>query len=63
MPPFKVREGRNMTEVLAALNVLAATDSEERDIALATFYDEWKENNLGRFFRRQNPCEARKHTF
>mmetsp|Transcript_13322 Transcript_13322/g.53178 ORF Transcript_13322/g.53178 Transcript_13322/m.53178 type:complete len:169 (-) Transcript_13322:1736-2242(-) len=41
-----VREGRNMTEVLAALNVLAATDSEERDIALATFYDEWKENNL-----------------
>mmetsp|Transcript_7157 Transcript_7157/g.10627 ORF Transcript_7157/g.10627 Transcript_7157/m.10627 type:complete len:275 (+) Transcript_7157:1844-2668(+) len=42
-----VKEGRNMTKVLAALNVLAATDSEERDLALATFYDKWKENNLG----------------
>ncbi|MGE0223477.1 MAG: aminopeptidase N [Acetobacteraceae bacterium] len=38
--------GRNMTDVLAALSVLAATDSQERVDALAAFHAAWKNDAL-----------------
>ncbi len=38
--------GRNMTDVLAALAVLAATDSPERAQALAAFHAAWKDDAL-----------------
>lgn len=38
--------GRNMTDVLAALSVLAATESAERVQALATFHAAWKDDAL-----------------
>ena len=38
--------GRNMTDVLAALAVLAATDSPERVQALAAFHAAWKDDAL-----------------
>jgi len=36
----------NMTDRLAALRALAATDSDERDQALARFYDDWRSEPL-----------------
>jgi aminopeptidase N len=38
--------GRNMTDVLAALDVLAATDGAEREEALAAFYASWRGDGL-----------------
>jgi aminopeptidase N len=38
--------GRNMTDVLAALEVLAATDSPDRAAALAAFYAKWRGDDL-----------------
>eukprot|EP00188_Purpureofilum_apyrenoidigerum_P002948 Plantae.Rhodophyta-Purpureofilum_apyrenoidigerum.ctg2994.p1 GENE.Plantae.Rhodophyta-Purpureofilum_apyrenoidigerum.ctg2994~~Plantae.Rhodophyta-Purpureofilum_apyrenoidigerum.ctg2994.p1 ORF type:complete len:956 (+),score=186.46 Plantae.Rhodophyta-Purpureofilum_apyrenoidigerum.ctg2994:40-2907(+) len=42
----EVRNATNMTSVLSALGILASSTSKERDIALAEFYDKWKNNNL-----------------
>jgi aminopeptidase N len=38
--------GRNMTEVLAALDILAAADTPGRTAALAAFYTKWREVDL-----------------
>jgi aminopeptidase N len=38
--------GRNMTDVLAALERLAATDAPERDAALAAFHARWRQDDL-----------------
>lgn len=40
------REASNMTDVLAALITLASTTSEEKDIALAEFYEKWQSTGL-----------------
>ena len=39
-------EGRNMTEVLAALDVLAATTGPAREAALAAFHARWRQDDL-----------------
>ena len=41
-----VRQGSNMTDVLAALRVLASCKSEEREVALSEFYDKWNKDSL-----------------
>ncbi len=38
--------GRNMTEVLAALDALAGTETPERDAALAAFHAKWRGDEL-----------------
>ncbi len=38
--------GRNMTEVLAALDALAGTETPERDAALAAFHARWRGDDL-----------------
>jgi aminopeptidase N len=38
--------GANMTDVLAALGILAEFDRPERDAALAAFYDKWRHDEL-----------------
>ncbi len=38
--------GRNMTEVLAALDALAGTETPERDAALASFHAKWRGDDL-----------------
>src|SRR5205807_1613840 len=38
--------GRNMTDVLAALTVLAETDAPDRAEALAAFYEKWRDDPL-----------------
>jgi aminopeptidase N len=38
--------GKNMTDVLAALEVLAAIDCPERDAALSAFYRRWRTDDL-----------------
>jgi aminopeptidase N len=38
--------GRNMTEVLAALDLLAAAETAERDAALAAFHAKWRKEDL-----------------
>ncbi|WP_298283956.1 aminopeptidase N [Acidocella sp.] len=40
------REDTNMTDKLAALSLLADTQGERRDEALASFHDEWQDNAL-----------------
>lgn len=41
-----VRDGSNMTDVLAALGILSNSKSDERAIALSEFYDKWQSYNL-----------------
>ncbi|KAI0564516.1 Peptidase M1 [Gracilaria domingensis] len=41
-----VRSGTNMTDVLAALRILASSTSPEREIALEEFYEKWKSDLL-----------------
>lgn len=40
------KSGSNMTDVLAALEALSHTDSQEREACLETFYNKWKEDAL-----------------
>ncbi|HEC15999.1 MAG TPA: aminopeptidase N [Sedimenticola sp.] len=40
------QEGHNMTDVIAALGLLANTDCEEREQALGAFYEKWKDDPL-----------------
>jgi aminopeptidase N len=42
----QVRSGSNMTDVLAALSILANGKSEEREVALAEFYKTWEHDQL-----------------
>ncbi|CAN8072601.1 unnamed protein product [Agarophyton chilense] len=41
-----VRNGTNMTDVLAALRILTSSTSSEREVALEEFYDKWKSDLL-----------------
>jgi len=40
------KKANNMTDELAALNLLAATDCKQRQTALNSFYDDWKDEPL-----------------
>lgn len=42
----QVRSGSNMTDVLAALGVLACSKSTQRDVALSEFYAKWESDRL-----------------
>lgn len=42
----QVRSGSNMTDVLAALGVLASSKGPQRDVALSEFYAKWKDDPL-----------------
>lgn len=40
------QKANNMTDEIKALNILADTESKERDLALKQFYDKWKNDKL-----------------
>lgn len=42
----QVRSGSNMTDVLAALSILAGHAVQERDLALKEFFDKWEKQQL-----------------
>lgn len=59
----QVRAGLNMTDVLAALTVLSNSKSDEREIALAEFYNKWQDDRLvvDKWLRIQS-CSLREDT-
>lgn len=42
----QMRDGTNMTDVLAALSILSSYKIEEREVALAEFYNKWQNDQL-----------------
>lgn len=58
----QVRNGSNMTDVLAALTILSSYKCEEREVALAEFYEKWQDEQLvvQKWFRIQatSPLEG-----
>jgi aminopeptidase N len=52
----QVRSGTNMTDVLAALSILSCYKTEERETALAEFYEKWQDEpqTILKWFRIQS---------